>query len=56
MHYSDFCHPGMHVHSQRCIDLIEMTADALAGGTVALILLAIQKVNLELNIRLAVGW
>ena len=41
---------------QRCVDLIEMTADVLSGGAVALILLAIQKDNLELNIRQAVKW
>jgi len=46
----------MHKHGQRCADLIEMTANALVGGAVALILLAIQKNNLELNINRAVKW
>jgi hypothetical protein len=46
----------MHRPSQRCADLIETTANALAGGAVALILLAIQKNNLALNINRAVGW
>jgi hypothetical protein len=44
----------MHRPSQRCADLIETTANALSGGAVALILLAIQKNNLELNINRAI--
>jgi len=46
----------MHKHGQRCTGLIEATANALSGGAVALILLAIQKGNLELNITRAVKW
>jgi hypothetical protein len=46
----------MHRPSQRCAELIETTANALSGGAVALILLAIQKNNLELNINRAVEW
>jgi hypothetical protein len=56
MYYADFCCVGMHKDDQRCTDLLEMTADALSGGTVALILLTIQKDNLELNIKQAVKW
>jgi hypothetical protein len=33
-----------------------MTADALSGGVVALMLLAVQKDNLELNIKQAIKW
>ena len=33
-----------------------MTADALSGGAVALMLLAVQKDNLELNIKQAIKW
>jgi hypothetical protein len=46
----------MHKHGQRCTDLLEMTANALSGGVVALILLTIQKDNLELNIKQAIKW
>jgi len=44
----------MHMHSQRCADLIEMTANALSGSTVTLMLLAVQRDNLELSINQAV--
>ena len=47
---------GMHRHDQRCTDLIGMTANALSGSTVALMLLAVQKGNLELNINRAIKW
>jgi hypothetical protein len=53
---ANYCLAGMHKPAQRCTDLIQTTADALAGGAVALILLTIQKNNLELNIGRAVGW
>jgi hypothetical protein len=56
MYYTDFCHVGMHKHGQRCIDLLEVTANALSGGAVALILLTIQKNSLELNIKEAIKW
>ena len=46
----------MHKPGQRCTDLIETTANALSGGVVALMLLAVQKDNLELNINQAVKW
>ena len=36
--------------------LIEMTANALHSGAVALILLSVQKDSLELNIKKAVEW
>jgi hypothetical protein len=56
MYYADFCHAGMHKHSQRCTNLLEVTADALSGGAVALILLTIQKDSLALNIKQAIKW
>ena len=55
-YYADFCRVGMNKHGQRCTDLLEITADALSGGAVALILLTIQKDNLELNIKQAIKW
>ena len=46
----------MHKHGQPCTDLIETTANALSGGAVTLMLLSVQKDNLELNIKRAVEW
>lgn len=45
---------GMHKPGQQCTNLIEKTADALSGSAVNLMLLAVQKDNLELNIKYAV--
>jgi hypothetical protein len=56
MYHANFRRAEMHKHGQRCTDLIEMTANALSSGAVALILLAIQKDYLELNIIQAVKW
>jgi len=44
----------MHKPGQRCTELIEKTANALSGSVIALMLLAVQKDNLELNINQAV--
>ena len=44
----------MQKHGQQCTGLIEMTANALSGGAVALMLVAVQKDNLRLSIRLAI--
>jgi hypothetical protein len=46
----------MQKHGESCAGLIEMTADSLSGGVVALMLLAVQKDNLELNIKQAIKW
>lgn len=46
----------MHKPGQRCADLIYKTANALSGSVVNLMLLAVQKDNLELNIKHAVKW
>jgi hypothetical protein len=46
----------MNKNSQRCVDLIEKTANTLSDVVVALILLAVQKNNLELSIKQAVIW
>jgi hypothetical protein len=48
--------PRAGLASQGRADLIEMTATSLSGHVVALILLAIQKGDLELNIMQAVKW
>lgn len=44
----------MHKKSQQCTELVEKTANELSGGGVAVMLLAIQKENLELSIKQAV--
>jgi len=46
----------MHEDGQQCTDLIETTADVLSESVVTLMLLAVQKDNLELNIKQAVKW
>jgi hypothetical protein len=46
---------GMHKPSQHCNDLIEITANALSGSVVALMLLAVQRdCNLGLSINYAI--
>ena len=47
---------GMHKPDQKCTDLIEATANALSGGIVALMLLAVQRDSLELSIKQAIQW
>ena len=44
----------MHKHDQRCTDLIDMTANALSGDVVALMLIAVQSDNLKLSIKQAI--
>jgi hypothetical protein len=56
MDYSKPCRVGMHRHDQRCIELIETTSNALHDDVVAIMLLSIQKDNLELCIRQAIKW
>ena len=46
----------MHKYDQRCTDLIKVTANALSGGAVALMLMAVQRNNLELSVRQAIQW
>ena len=46
----------MHKHDQPCTDLIEVTANALSEGIVALMLMAVQRDNLEFNVKKAVEW
>ena len=57
---SAFCidtHPiEMQKHGQQCAGLIEMTANALSGNVVVLMLVAVQRYNLELSIKQAIKW
>ena len=46
----------MHKPDQNCSDLIKATANTLSGGTVALMLLAVQRDNLELSVKQAIEW
>jgi hypothetical protein len=46
----------MHQHDQQCTDLVEVTANALSEGVVALMLMAVQRDNLKLSITKAVEW
>ena len=46
----------MHRDEQRCTDLIEVTAKALSGRAIALMLVAVQRDNLELSINQAIKW
>jgi hypothetical protein len=55
MFYADLSSAGMHRRNERCIGLIELTANALSDNVVALMLRAVQKDhNLELSIKYAV--
>jgi len=48
-------HPAeMQKHEQRCVGLVEMTANALSDVTVALMLMAVQRDGLELGVRRAI--
>ena len=48
-------HPAeMQKHGQQCAGLIELTADELSDGAVALMLVAVQRDNLELSIKQAI--
>jgi hypothetical protein len=44
----------MHKPDEKCSDLIEVTANALSGGIVALMLMAVQRDNLELSVKQAI--
>jgi len=46
----------MQKQGQRCAGLIEVTANALSGGAAALMLVAVQRDNLELSMTQAIRW
>jgi hypothetical protein len=46
----------MNKPGKRCTELISKTASSLSSSVVTLMLLAVQKDNLELNIKYAVEW
>ena len=45
----------MHMQESRCNNLIEKTAEALNEDVVALMLLAVQRGNLELSVKTALS-
>jgi hypothetical protein len=45
----------MHLKDSRCDSLVEETAEALNEDAVALMLLAVQKSNLELSVKMALS-
>ena len=51
---TDLCSSGMHKDGQRCTDLIKLTANSLSEDVVALMLVAVQKDNLEVSINHAI--
>jgi hypothetical protein len=54
-YWADVRSAGMHKDG-RATDLIEITANALSDVVVAVMLLAVQKDNLEPNIKQAIKW
>jgi len=46
----------MQKQGRRCVSLVETTANALSGDVVSLMLVAVQRDNLELSIKQAVRW
>ena len=44
----------MHKPGRQCTDLIQLTANSLSSGVVALMLVAMQKDNLEVGIDFAI--
>jgi hypothetical protein len=53
-YYTDFSHAEMHKDGAHCNPLIELTSNALSGSAVSLMLLAVQKCNLNLSIDQAI--
>ena len=52
--HHNFCPAEMHKPNEWCFDLIEVTANALSGGVVALMFMAVQRDNLGLSVRQAI--
>ena len=54
LYCDNLCPAGMQIPGQKCAALIEMTANALSHVVLNLMLVAVQKDNLELSIKEAV--
>ena len=50
----NICPAEMQKYGQQCTDLVEMTANALSGAVVTLMLVAVQRYNLEFSIKQAI--
>ena len=50
----DFFSTEMQKDGQQCTDLIKLTANSLSSAVVALMLVAVQKDNLEVSINRAI--
>jgi hypothetical protein len=46
----------MHINGSHCGDLVEKTAAALNDDALMLMLLVVQRNNVELNVKLAWRW
>ena len=44
------------MYDRSCADLLEVTASALSGGVVALMLMAVKRDNLELSVKQTIKW
>ena len=53
--YADACVAEMHMQNSRCDNLIEGTATALNSDIIALMLLAVQRDNLQLSVKTALN-
>ena len=54
IYFTNFGPAGMHKDDGRCTDLIKLTANSLSGSVVTLMLVAVQKNNLEVSIDHAI--
>ena len=54
LYFANFSPAEMHKDGQQCTDLITLTANSLSGDVVTLMLVAVQKDNLEVSLNHAI--
>ena len=54
IHCANLYPAGMQIPGQKCTALIDITANALSRDVVGLMLVAVQKDNLELSVKQAI--
>ena len=54
LYFANFYVTETHKPGQRCTDLIELTANSLSNDVVDIMLMAVQKDNLEMSINRAI--
>ena len=54
LHFTNVYAIGMHKDNQQCMDLIKLTSNSLSSDVVALMLMAVQKDNLEVSMNYAI--